>query len=256
MTKGVVFVAHNNGIVNYYEMAAYAAQRVKQYLDLPVTVITDVDSLRQTKNTFSNTILVEPNTHNSRHKNVWINKNRYRVYDLSPYDETLVLDTDYVVNSNKLLQLFNQNHDFKVHNSVRWLMMNNVVEYIGTSKIPTCWATVMFFRKSSRVQQIFDMMEMIQNNYEHYAQIYGFLPNTYRNDYALTIAMKTVNGHLENKQDYIPWSLIHIDKKVNVKQEFQHTVLSKTENNIKWYLRIKDIDFHMLSKTNFLELHK
>ena len=41
---------------------------------------------------------------NTREQQVWINKGRYQAYELSPYEETLVLDVDYIINSDKLLK--------------------------------------------------------------------------------------------------------------------------------------------------------
>ena len=84
-------------------MAEYTAKRIEHFLGLPVTVVTDEQSLpdKQTFK-FNDTIIAEPDATNIRDKQVWINKGRYQAYEFSPYDETLLLDTDYMVNSNKL----------------------------------------------------------------------------------------------------------------------------------------------------------
>ena len=41
MSKGVVLIANNNGTVDYVKQAIYCAGRIKKYLNLPVTLITD-----------------------------------------------------------------------------------------------------------------------------------------------------------------------------------------------------------------------
>ena len=41
MTKGVLLFAFNNGTVDYYKMAVATAKRANQFLNLPVSVVTD-----------------------------------------------------------------------------------------------------------------------------------------------------------------------------------------------------------------------
>jgi hypothetical protein len=101
------------------------------------------------------------------------------------------------------------------------------------------------------------MMAQVQNNFEHYANIYGFLPYTFRNDYALTIALKTCDGHLVDPASYIPWNLVHVNNDIRVLQESetQFTLLINIPGtNRKNYIVVKDQDFHMLDKENFLEI--
>ena len=41
MSQGVVLLAQNNGIIDYIKQAEFTAKRVKDYLDLPTTLITN-----------------------------------------------------------------------------------------------------------------------------------------------------------------------------------------------------------------------
>jgi hypothetical protein len=85
--------------------------------------------------------------------------------------------------------------------------------------------------------------------------LYNIITTMYRNDYGLTIANRIVNGHIEHKQDYLPWSLTHVNKQIKVYKNndtpfnTEYTLIKERQ-----YLTIKDIDFHMMSKTNFMEL--
>ena len=88
-------------------MAEYTAQRINHFLNLPVTLVTDEASCASsTGYTFDKVVKVEPDKNNNRDWGIWINKGRYQAYDLSPYDETLLLDVDYMVNSDKLSKCF------------------------------------------------------------------------------------------------------------------------------------------------------
>jgi hypothetical protein len=265
MKRGVVIFAHNNGITDYYKMAAYTASRINRFLDLPVTVITDPDSVSDTGYTFDNTIYLEPDTTNQRNRKSWLNKGRYRVYDYTPYDDTLVLDTDYMVNSGQLLRAFDYDGDFLCHNTYNMLMISNKagqLEYMHRVTAPTLWATVLRFTKTQRSQQIFQMIQMVQENYEHYTNLYGFASTMYRNDYALTMALRAVNGQMTCPEDYLRWDLLHVDPSTKVVREDETVYRVYKQNQQKRYgeestyswMRVRDLDFHMLSKTKFEEL--
>ena len=45
MSKGVILFAFNSTKFNYYDMAVITAKRINHFLDLPVTIITDVTSV-------------------------------------------------------------------------------------------------------------------------------------------------------------------------------------------------------------------
>ena len=108
---------------------------------------------------------------------------------------------------------------------------------------------------------------MVQNNYDHYANIHSFVGGIFRNDYALTLALKIVNGHSEVLSDYIPWNLVHVGKNTSVYADaldvfdckgedfntkftvmFDHWKNSKMR---KEYAMIKDMDFHIMNKDLF-----
>ena len=183
-------------------MAVVAAKRINHFLNLPVTVVTDTKSVPENPDyQFDKVILVEPDKNNIRDHAVWINKGRYQAYELSPYDETILLDTDYMVNSDRLLTLFELPTDFCCHDTTSFLMHPGVAqEVLSAYSFKTLWATVVMFKKTQRAKQIFECLEMVQKNYEHYANIHSFIAGVYRNDYGLTLATRIVNGHTSPKE--------------------------------------------------------
>ena len=208
--RGVVLFAFNSSKYNYVEMAEYCARRARSFLGLPTTLITDAKSAPKDTGVFDNIIEVVPDKNNIRENQVWINKGRYQAYELSPYEETLLIDVDYLVNSDTLLKTFDLSDTFCCHSNTHMLMHPEAAqEKMGYSYV-TLWATVIMFKKSERAKQIFDTLQMVQDNYEHYAGIHSFIGGVYRNDYGLTIALKIVNGHTDVPSDYIPWKLVHV----------------------------------------------
>ena len=113
MTRGVILFAFNSPKYNYYEMAKHTAKRVEHFLKLPVTLVTDDDSMPKDEyELWDKVVKITPDKNNFRDWGMWINKGRYMAYELSPYNETLLLDVDYIVNSTKLLTLFDIDTDF------------------------------------------------------------------------------------------------------------------------------------------------
>ena len=44
--RGAILFAFNSSKYNYAEMAVYTAKRIDQFLGIPTTLVTDVDSLK------------------------------------------------------------------------------------------------------------------------------------------------------------------------------------------------------------------
>ena len=106
MSKGALLFAFNTDTVDYFSMAVYTAKRINHFLNLPVTVITDnIENTINCDYQFDNVIYTESDHSNFKDNKVWLNKGRYQAFNDSPYDETLLLDTDYIINSDKLLLL-------------------------------------------------------------------------------------------------------------------------------------------------------
>lgn len=265
MTRGVILFAFNSPKYNYYDMALHTARRVKHFLNLPTTIVTDEDSLPEVQDDIWDKIItVTPDKDNFRDWGVWINKGRYQAYELSPYDETLLLDVDYVVNSDKLLKIFDFYDDFCCHRKTNYLMHPGAPqELLSAYSYETLWATVVAFRKTNRAKQIFETLKMVQHNYDHYGNIHSFIGGVYRNDYALTLALRIVNGHSESPRDFIPWDLVHVGKNTQIyknnEDEFdtEYTVMFDNWQRgkiRKEYNLIKDMDFHVMNKDLYVEM--
>jgi hypothetical protein len=268
MKRGVVMFAYNSGEIDYQTMAAWSARRIQRHLSLPTTLITDTEP--HDLSAFESVIITTPEVGGTRHfsdigHNVtWYNGNRMDVYKLSPYDETILLDTDYMVNSTKILDIFNYYDDFCCHDTTSFLMQPGAAqEVLSVYSYKTLWATVVAFKKTNRAKQIFECLEMVQKNFDHYSNLHGFVAGTYRNDYALTLALNIVNGHSKNKQDIIPWNLVHVGKNTqlhkNNEDEFdtEFTVMYDNWQRgkiRKEYITLKNFDFHVMNKENFLEI--
>lgn len=216
MTTGALIFAFNNEKTDYVKMAAWSAERIRHFLDIPVAIVTD-SSDTDLQQRFEYVIEAKPQTGGSRYFEdygnsvSWHNAGRTDAYGLSPFEQTLVLDSDYVVCGDQLRQVLNAPQDFLAHRDAFNVARPEepFLDTFGRNRFPMWWATVMMFRKSPTAQYIFDCMEMIKGNYEHYRNLYGITERNYRNDYALSIALGIVSGHTL-KVDSIPWPLMSV----------------------------------------------
>ena len=260
MSRGILLFAIDTDTREYSKMADYCASKIREHLQLPVTVVT---SGGINKKLFDQIIITKPTKKQQRgisgRIESWKNFDRYRAYELSPYDETVLLDTDYICNSDQLLTLFELNRDFMCHLNRRYLGSHweSTVEHFGRN-YPMYWATVVYFKKTPAASSVFDMMAMIQNNYDHYSKIYGFRSGSYRNDYAISIAINTVYGHCRQTSVEIPWPLVNVEFDTDIELvddtwtiNFEKTVDTKTK---RYKITTRDQDLHMLNKDELLRI--
>jgi hypothetical protein len=182
----------------------------------------------------------------------WHNAGRTNAYALTPWDQTLVLDADYVVCGNELQVVIDSPQDFMCHRYA-WDITNTTdvdgLNWFGHNRMPMWWATVMMFRKSNMSRYIFDSMSMVRANWPHYKNLYRFSSGQYRNDFALSIALGIVSGHTL-QVDNIPFGLATILPGPTLKQldtdyfEIIYTGQDHKPKTLGW----RGMDFHAMGK--------
>jgi len=256
MTQGVVIFAYNSDQLDYMALAAWSANNIHRHLAVPVTVITDCDHVPESYQ-FDQVIQAARSGTATRYfadldRTVpWYNGNRMSAYELSPYDTTLVLDADYVVASDQLACLFDSRRDFVAHDlayDVTGRDNFDELNCFGRYHNPMTWATVMCFRRSDHVGLIFETMGMIRDNWDHYRAVYGIVDSNYRNDFALSMALGVVNGHVQTNTS-IPWKLATVTHQHQLSQlsQDQYRVDWKTSDNHARWITLAT-DFHAMGK--------
>lgn len=258
MTQGVVIFAYSNSLIDYVAMANWSAKNIHRHLDLPVCLITDQASIPK-HYVFDQVVQAQKQGNNTRYfsdfdqADVWYNHNRLDAYRLSPWQQTLVLDADYVVASNQLLTLFDLDQDFVAHGrayDLTGLEKFNENNYFGLSRVPMSWATVMLYRQSATAELIFDCMGMVRDQWDHYRNLFNIIDPTYRNDHALSIAQNIVNGHVLNFAS-IPWSLATVSagqQLTQLSQDCYRVDYVNDRGQSKW-ITIRNQDFHAMGKS-------
>jgi hypothetical protein len=210
-TVGAVIFAQNNSSIDYVKLAIFAATRIKTFLNIPVSIITDSADWMLTAYPAESTIfdqIIKINsvsTYNQKRFNdgtlssrflEWKNLDRTSVYDLTPYDRTLVIDSDYIINSNLLSNVLNSDHSFYLYKDsigiASW-RTNTEFKNINQYSIPFYWATVFIFEKTLDVKYFFTVVDHIKNNWQYFRTLYSIEVSTFRNDFAFSIAIHLMN---------------------------------------------------------------
>lgn len=203
MSRGILVHAFNNETIDYVKQAKMLATRARMYLDLPTTIVTDVDItddifdhvVQTTVKDYTSKIYNNGNTAQSLS---FKNTARADSYYSSPYDETLVLDTDIVICDDQFASCFEQPFDLCMYKDAYDLAQTrNYSEFNTISETGPnfYWATCVFFRKTNVNKVFFDLVKHISDNWKHYRMSYQIVQQTFRNDFAFSIAAHIMNGH-------------------------------------------------------------
>lgn len=251
-SKGVVVFAFNTSHVDYVALADETSKLTSHNLKLPITLITDPDS--NPKFAYDKIIRVASQPGNVRADNgvvkEWRNFGRYMAYQLSPYDTTILLDSDYLVLDQSLLMLLEQYFNYRLmHNSHNY--KETLYQKMGDLGLPFVWATVVLFRKSSLTEQYFNLIGRVQRNYSYYKTLFNG-NGTYRNDYAFAMANIILNGYSLEQHKGVPWSMLTVEKPIQdieIKNDFlviRHN--DRAEVVSRQNIHVMDKDYLMTDK--------
>ena len=273
MNKGCLLFAHD-GDIDYGSQAVLAARLAIKYLAVPVSLVTDQETLNNIKTKFNQLpfdqiVIVEKPKHTNTRSLAngddrvtiqFINSNRSTAYDLTPYDRTLIIDTDFLIQSDTLEKYWNSPDLFLITPEMRdltYLGSPSKDFYISQFSIQTLWATNIMFTKCPEVKILFDLVEHIKENYNYYAVLYNFPHQQYRNDFAFSIACHIMSCYGIDKwygELSSPILIRDSDSLCQIKNN-QLTFLIKDYNKQdNWILlSTQDQDIHFMNKLNLLE---
>lgn len=261
MTTGALIFAFNNDDIDYVAMAAWSAENIRRHLGIPVCVVTDEPTV---PDAFDRVVQLARGESGSRYfedieKSVnWYNYNRVNALTASPWDQTLVLDADYVVASSALKPLLKSSQEFLCHRLAYDLTRPGFLDGLnnfGDRGMPMWWATVMLFQKTAYVKHIFQVMEMVRDNWRHYCDLFGIHRSTYRNDFALSMAIGVVSGHTWQCTE-IPWNLASVmphDRVGQVAQDHYEVKFLDQDRRLR-RVTVKNHDFHAMGKRSLGEI--
>ena len=248
MTTGALIFACNNESVDYMAMAKWSAKNIERHLGIPTHIVTDSKSVSNNAKWFAD-----------YGKNMtWHNQSRVDAYNASPWDQTLVLDADYVIASNQLRTVIESGQDFLCFRHAYDVTDKHNAQWhdtFGDVGMPMWWATVMWFRRCPRSQKIFEIMNMIRNNWTHYRRLYKINQPAYRNDHALSIALSLLQGHNINVPS-IPWNMASVlpgHKLTHINKDSYRIDFLDQMQRPRW-IKLQNQDFHAMNKQQLGEV--
>lgn len=271
MSNGVLCFAHNNGKVDYLRQAEFLAKRVKQHLNLPTTLVTSTPQSLNSNKVFDQVIeIADDNSNVKRYYNgslhhqklIFKNNDRVKSYELSPYDTTLVLDTDYIICNDVFKKAFNNLHSFQIYKKgidlCSWRKYKEF-DYINNTGIPFYWATCFCFTKTQETKIFFDLLKHLVNNWKHYKQVYNLGSRNFRNDHVFSIAIHIMNGFKDgNWAKTLPGKMFYTLDRDIVKaiEDDCITFLIQKEKYVGEYIlaSTKDCNVHVMNKFSLGEL--
>lgn len=209
MSKGALFLATEHPTIDYIGLAKISAALVEKYLNIDTHI-----HISQT--TDHNTRMFR--WHDGIESSVrWYNSDRTDAFDISPFDQTLLLDVDYLTFNDNLKKYFDIDCDFLCYDRVYDVTNTNSFvndQTLSRGGFPMLWATVVYFRKTDFSHQVFETMKNIKKNYKYYSRLFGFRSTPYRNDFALSIAHHLTNGYQPGSYFEHPLLSINTDQEI------------------------------------------
>ena len=275
MSKGVIMFAHNNTEIDYFRLAVVNALLIQKNLGLKdITVVTDSHSLKQgektlgkrlVKKAINNIILIEKDknfkernlrlfkdtSHTAKHLPFY-NVNRCDAYDLSPYNETILIDVDYLILSDTLNNCWGHNNELMMnwkYQDIMYERKDPSLKRLNDMGITMYWATVVYFRKTDYVESFFNIVKHVKNN----PQFYKDQGTLYRNDYSFSIAAHMMSGFVDKGIPQLPTTLYKsFDTDDIHSASDEHTVIMYLEKPrspgdfmlTKW----QGVDLHVMNK--------
>lgn len=231
-SKGLLAFAVNTDTTDYVSIAEQTLKLASQTLGIPYTIVTDCTTLDNSRYDTDINQFVQ-----------WNNTGRYQAYELSPYDETIVIDADYLVLEPGLLKIFKANWDYLLMRQACGLT-ESFPTLMGSTSLPYVWATVFAFKKTPRAKMFFDLVRRVQDNYGYYRELFNIEQRNFRNDYAFAIADIVLNGYTIGTAG-LPGTLLNVSHQITAISRHNNSIVIRDSNRA--YV-LPEMNIHVMSK--------
>lgn len=279
-SKGFLYYAFNNEGTNYLRLAIASAITGRHYMaDFRATIVTDKFSMeflnkrneKLLEKCFENILFEEEiqkqskirqkEKKNNAARDDWYNTTRTNAFTDSKYEQTILIDADYVFQNDKTNLVWDSKTPIRINKDIIPLINRKLdQEMVGNFTIPMYWATLVYFDRSDFSKQFFNLVNHIQENYEFYCILYQIYDQKYRNDHSFSIALHMMNGFRTPGPEYeLPFKYIMTSREDVIHQlnvgSTRFLVWTDNWKSTWHYLNLKDISYHCLNKKTLLELY-
>jgi hypothetical protein len=276
MSNGILIFAHNSTALDYALMSVIAGGLAKKHLNVPVSLATDKNTVLWMKNSniydrateiFDKIILIEkPKTNNQRklhdgeHSEMipFTNTNRTSAWDVTPYDRTLLIDSDYLIFTNSLNEYWSSS-EVLISSA-----MNDINDksragyhdrYVSDTGVHMFWATTVMFSKNDSGKRFFELVNYVKNNYQYYGDLFRFDTRQYRNDIAFSVTKHILDGFETDSITSLPPVLTAIDRdmlhSVDTNGKLTFLVSPKMDSTFV-VTSLANTDIHIMNKQSII----
>ena len=185
MTKGYIVIAQNNDTTDYLEQAYALALNLKltQTVVCGLTVCVDASTKKLIKAKHKKVFehIVDIPWQDDADGKAWKINNKWKYYYMSPYDETVILDTDMIfpTDVSHWWDIMCQ-RDVWATTKVRTyrgevVKSNFYRKYFAANNLPNVYTAFFYFKKSELASELFAMVELIFQNWER--MFFKYMPN-------------------------------------------------------------------------------
>lgn len=282
MDKGYLILAQNSKD-DYIEMAAFLAMSIKitQSEIKSVSLVTDIpDAVPHHYRDIFDKIIEIP-WYDDAIESDWKIENRWKLYHVTPYNETIILDADmlFLTDVSYRWRYLEKNHDLFITNCVQTyrneLVTNDFYRKTFTrNKLPNTYSAYTYFKKTDMCLEFWKWVELICKNWKQFYQ--NLLPENKPQhlsiDVAFALAVKIMGiedkvfakneyptfthmkGAVQNWQQHIDQWNVYIDSyftnemAVKIGNFHQRGILHYTEKDFLDFRR-KDILYNLYKET-------
>lgn len=240
MSKGFVVLAQNTETVDYIKQAYALALSIKfsQKEEKSISLITNDIVPDEYISVFDNIIPIPWD--DAASESTWKVENRWKIYYCTPYDETIVLDTDMLMldDINEWWE-YCSNYDIHFCSKIKNYKLEYITDTVHrktfiSNNLPNVYFALHYFKKNEKAYEFYKILEFVCNNWEH---LYGSIaPNEYQNwlSMDLSASISTLIYGIDVTNTTSPFEFVHMKSPLqgwsNIPLKWQdavHSVLNK-----------------------------
>lgn len=218
MSKGFLVLAQNTDDVDYIQQAYALALSIKLFQNDvdKLSLITNDEVPEEYKRAFDQIIPIP--YFNKDINSLFKTEHRYQMYYATPYDETIVLDTDMLLLDDiSLWWDYCSNYDIKFCNRIKNYKLETVVDTVHrkafiSNNLSSPYFALHYFKKSDYAKEFYKVLEFVCNNWQWCWS--KFAPENYQSwssmDLAVAITIEILGAHEQVLDVLNPMEFIHM----------------------------------------------
>lgn len=224
MSRGYIVIAQNNSKHDYIKMSYALALSIKstqsEVKDFAICVNSKDDVPTKYRYAFDHIIEIPWEDHAKDED--WKISNKWKYYYMSPFDETVILDTDMLFSTDI-------SYWWDILSSKEAWFATDVLTYKGdtvtsdfyrkcftSNDLPNVYTAFSYFKKTEKVAELFKLVEMIFNNWEKffYEHLDETRPKHISGDVAYALAIKILGYESEFTDNMQIPTFVHMKSRV------------------------------------------